>query len=145
MTPATTLILLASCLAGSASARLNGWQNDWALVRDGIDGNPYAVWKVCDGWGEFCDDSRCQYLEHFQSTPDGLEASFSMNWLRVSMRKGGAAWVDAYRLNDGSDTFEIFETNGDGKPQGQCQLDYGSSVDCKDGRKSLPKLHCWQW
>lgn len=137
MVSVSTLILLTGGLASSVNAKLWGWPNDFALVR-GSD----LVLRECDGWGDFCDESKYHDFQETNFKPD--YSSFDLtrsDW--IHFRKDGSAWIDIWHEN--GDTFNMFESNQDGTVQGQCQVHHGGYVDCGGGRQVRPLLHCWQW
>lgn len=149
MVSVSTLLLLTGGLAAHTSAKLWGWPDDYAVVRQSKWHK--GIWlskaQVCEPWGNWCDQSRCQDLEQLQVAPGGLESIMPENWSWANMRKGGSAWVDAWR-GDG-DTFTLYEQNGDGSAQGQCQVadefKHWTETECGGGVRVVPYMHCWQW
>lgn len=145
MVSASTLILLTTGIV--ANAKLWGWPDDFALVyRHDLD-NGKTHFKICEGWGNFCDDSRCQDLDTMEVSPGGMGSIVPTSWKYVNMRKGGSAWLDAWRAE--GDTFNMFEQNGDGSVHGQCQIAADDlkkgEQPCNDWVTFAPYLHCWQW
>lgn len=145
MVSVSTLILLGSGLVAT-NAKLNGWSDDFAfgqyLTYDGRGAWDFK-WKVCDGWGDWCDQSNCHDLDTHTVDPGDWRVFNNNNWKYVNLRKGGSAWVDIWRAN--GDTFDMWEQSAARPQQGQCQLHHGDAVHCDSEHKFWPKLHCWQW
>lgn len=150
MVSVSTLTLLAS--AFTAQAKLSGWPDDFGLVKFETYiqnlGWWSTTWKMCEGWGDWCNESRCHDLENIDVDPRGIEGILTSNWKWLNARKSNAAWMDLWRGN--GDTFSMFEQNGNGQQQGQCQLHnpdppLGYEKFCRDGYRYTPIMHCWQW
>lgn len=147
MVSLSTLALLATGLA--ANAKLSGWPDDFAIVQFKIyDWRQPFGWmtsrKMCEGWGTWCDESKCHNLESIDISPRSIESIVNTNWQWVNARKSNAALMDLWR-GDG-ETFNMFEQNGNGQQQGQCQLHHTPDFRfCKDGVKQRPQLNGWQW
>lgn len=136
------MTLLASAL--TAQAKLSGWPHDFAVVEVANLGTDSFSAVICKGWGTWCDKSQCTPLESFDHTPRDASWAWASTWKWYNLRKPQSAWVDIWHIN--GDTFNMYEQNGDGSVQGQCQVaqEYTHSERCGvlDMR---PLLHCWQW
>lgn len=95
--------------------------------------------QVCSGWGNWCDESRCGWAQQLRTSGNNPKDVARWRWMQVRM--ADAAWIDLWRAN--GDTFGLFESGGDGKQQGECQL-AGDRVDCGDDHY-VALVHCWQW
>lgn len=132
MVSLSALVLLTGGLV--AQAKLSGWPDDFALSLDSSRYNN-PRWLISDGWGNRCDKSKSVELDHFSL--DLITHPGGWDW--VNMRKPYSAWVDVWRAE--GDTFNMYEQNGDGTIQGQCQVAEGDRCPWNGG----PMLHCWQW
>lgn len=137
------LLLLLAPL--SVTAKLWGWPDSFTLHT--VGSNEWGKWgiptnpTICPGWDNWC-SNQCvgvQRLDHRDWGP------YPTTWQWAHIRKEGSAWVDFWRQGD-SNTFNMYESNKDGRIQGQCQIVdfYKSWIPCGDRQLQI-FLHCWQW
>lgn len=143
MLPRVSLFLLVASLA---DATLWGWPGEFTISSYGRliaypPGDYGETYYTCNGWHNWCDLSQCEEMEHFK-----WSGRFPTGY--VYAQKPNAAWMDLWRL-EGTNTYNIFEKNGDGTVHGQCQVDSMQPETCEyngfTSDKAMPYLHCWQY
>lgn len=146
-------------LASGASAKLWGWGNEFTIVARMRFKDPFQIWKpdVCEGWGNWCDKSKCTGLEKFDidlgKVDKGKERWWEdgvthvhFDWARIQRKEG--AWIDLWRRNDGR--FDMYENEKGDHPHGFCEPvsnpgnDLPPRKNC-DNAETIVCLACYQY